>query len=174
MKPMRLSPELMAVVGVAELSRAQVVKAVWNYIRQYNLQDPNDRRYFNTDEKLRAIFNGADRMSCFEINQYLAPHLTEMESDPSNPNPINSGLTPGDGSNPSDIDVAAAAVAAVAGLQGTAMTSGHPQHLLNLASSTDQLASAAAAAVAANASDLHTVASAVGLPPTPISELKSE
>jgi chromatin remodeling complex protein RSC6 len=170
-KPMRLSPELMAIVGVAELSRSQVVKAIWNYIRQYNLQDQNDRRYFNTDEKLRVIFNGADRMSCFEINQYLTPHLTETEPDPSNVNSINSGLASGDGSNPTDIDVAAAAVAAVAGLQGTTITSGHSQHLLNLASSADPLTSAAAVA---NTSDLHTVASAVGLPPTPISELKSE
>ncbi|RKP28156.1 SWIB/MDM2 domain-containing protein, partial [Syncephalis pseudoplumigaleata] len=76
-KPMRLSPDLMAVVGVAELGRAQVVKAIWGYIRQYNLQDPNDKRYFTTDDKLRAIFNGLERLNCFEMNKYLSAHLSK-------------------------------------------------------------------------------------------------
>jgi upstream activation factor subunit UAF30 len=78
-KPMALSSALMAVVGVPEMGRAQVVKAIWAYIRQYNLQDPNDKRYFTTDEKLRAVFNGLERLNCFEMNKYLSAHLTRID-----------------------------------------------------------------------------------------------
>ncbi|KAI9594137.1 SWIB/MDM2 domain-containing protein [Syncephalis fuscata] len=157
-KPMRLSADLAAIV----------VKAVWTYIRQCNLQDPNDKRYFTTDDKLRVIFNGLHRMSCFEINQYLESHLTEIETDTPGQNNLGTRLTAAN-SDPTSIDVTAAAAAAVAGLQGTHMASGHPHHLLNLTSSMDPLVSSASVVP-----DLRAVSSAVGLPPTPIGELKSE
>lgn len=33
------------------------MKAVWDYVKEHNLQDPDDKRYFLCDEKLEAVFH---------------------------------------------------------------------------------------------------------------------
>jgi chromatin remodeling complex protein RSC6 len=43
-KPLQPSKELAAVVGPGSLPRTEVVSTVWDYIRSYNLQDPENRR----------------------------------------------------------------------------------------------------------------------------------
>ncbi len=48
------SPELAAIVGKEPLSRANLTKQVWDYIKSHNLQDAQDRRQINADDKLRT------------------------------------------------------------------------------------------------------------------------
>jgi upstream activation factor subunit UAF30 len=73
-KPLTPSPELATVVGEAMLSRGEVVKKVWEYIRAHNLQNPADKREILADEKLQKVF-GRDKCTMFEMNKYLALHL---------------------------------------------------------------------------------------------------
>jgi upstream activation factor subunit UAF30 len=74
MKPLQPSKELAAVVGSDPLPRPEVVKKLWEYIKKNDLQNPQNRREINSDEKLRAVF-GKDKVTMFEMNKYVAQHL---------------------------------------------------------------------------------------------------
>ena len=73
-KPLQPSKELAAVVGSDPLPRAQMVSRVWDYIKQHDLQNPENRREILADDKLKPIF-GKDKVTMFEMNRYLAQHL---------------------------------------------------------------------------------------------------
>ena len=74
-QPLRPSQELAQVVGADPLSRGAVVSKVWAYIRSHNLQNPENRREILADDKLSKVF-GKDKVTMFEMNKYLAQHLT--------------------------------------------------------------------------------------------------
>ena len=75
MKPLQPSNELAAVVGSSPLPRTEVVSKVWEYIKANNLQNPENKREILADDKLRPVF-GKDKVTMFEMNKYLAKHLT--------------------------------------------------------------------------------------------------
>jgi chromatin remodeling complex protein RSC6 len=62
------------VVGSDPLPRAQMVSRVWDYIKQHDLQNPENRREIVADDKLKRVF-GKDKVTMFEMNRYLAQHL---------------------------------------------------------------------------------------------------
>jgi chromatin remodeling complex protein RSC6 len=72
--PLTPSAELAAIVGAAAITRGDVVKKVWDYIKANNLQDAADKRRINADAALKAVF-GRDSVTMFEMNKYLAQHL---------------------------------------------------------------------------------------------------
>ena len=73
-KPLQPSNELAAVVGSNPLPRTEMVSRVWDYIKQHNLQNPENRREILADDRLRPIF-GKDKVTMFEMNKHLAQHL---------------------------------------------------------------------------------------------------
>ncbi|KAI8149905.1 hypothetical protein BJV82DRAFT_585165 [Fennellomyces sp. T-0311] len=76
-KPLILSPELSAFVGGdTELSRPDIVKRLWKYIKDNDLQDPADRRFILCDDQLKTIFD-QDRINSFGMNRDLSAHLTK-------------------------------------------------------------------------------------------------
>lgn len=60
------------------MSRPEIVKRLWNYIKSNQLQDPADRRFILCDEKLKSIFQ-KDRVNSFGMNRDLSAHLTKKE-----------------------------------------------------------------------------------------------
>jgi chromatin remodeling complex protein RSC6 len=74
MKPMTPSAMLAAVVGAMPLPRTEVVKKIWDYIKKNKLQDANNKRMINADEKLRKIF-GKAQVSMFEMTKIISQHL---------------------------------------------------------------------------------------------------
>ncbi|KAJ2957323.1 hypothetical protein NQZ79_g6953 [Umbelopsis isabellina] len=81
-RPLVLSATLAAFIGCSELSRPEVVKKLWKYIKENDLQDPADRRYILCDEELKKIFT-RDRVNSFAMNRDLSAHLTKkVESSP--------------------------------------------------------------------------------------------
>ncbi|KNE59706.1 hypothetical protein AMAG_05170 [Allomyces macrogynus ATCC 38327] len=96
--PYALSPTLAAVVGSEPRARAQVVKALWNYIKDRGLQDEADRRYVLCDAPLKALFDGADRVSGFGMQKFLSAHLFKLddEGNPTqgSPKPKNNAKSP--------------------------------------------------------------------------------
>ena len=56
-KPMKLSADLAEVVGKKEASRAECIKQLWAYIKKNNLQDPENKQFFNPDKKMAKVFN---------------------------------------------------------------------------------------------------------------------
>ena len=73
-KPLNLSSELEAVVGKGPMSRPQVVKKLWEYIKAHNLQNPKNKRNILADDKLRPIF-GKDEVTMFEMTKLVSTHL---------------------------------------------------------------------------------------------------
>jgi len=72
--PKRVSPELEAIIGVKEASRAHLMKLLWAYIKENNLQDPENKQFFIPDKKMAKVF-GTERMRGFGMAKYLSNHL---------------------------------------------------------------------------------------------------
>ena len=78
-KLLQPSKELAAVVGTGPLPRGEVVSKVWDYIKKQDLQNPENRREILADDTLEAVF-GKKKVTMFEMNKYLAQHLTPPEA----------------------------------------------------------------------------------------------
>lgn len=76
MKPMNVSPELAVVIGKGPMPRAEVVKKIWVYIKQHNLQDQNNKRNINADEALKKVFGGKATVNMFEMTKLVSNHLS--------------------------------------------------------------------------------------------------
>lgn len=79
LKPLKLSPELEAVVGPGPMPRAQVVKHLWEYIKKNDLQDATNRRQINADEKLLVIFGGKKNVDMFQMTKLVSTHITDPD-----------------------------------------------------------------------------------------------
>jgi upstream activation factor subunit UAF30 len=75
MAPLTPSAELAAVVGSKPIPRTEIVKKIWDYIRKNGLQDKNNKRMINTDEKLKKVFDGKNQISMFEIAKGVNNHV---------------------------------------------------------------------------------------------------
>lgn len=75
-KLLTLSPELEELLGVKYLSRPQVSKQIWAYIKkpENSLQDMSDKRYINCDEKLEGLL-GTKRVHMFTMTKLLQKHM---------------------------------------------------------------------------------------------------
>lgn len=76
MKPMTISPVLAAVIGAAAIPRTEVTKKVWEYIKKHKLQDEENKRNINADDKLKAVFGGKKQVSMFEMTKLISGHLS--------------------------------------------------------------------------------------------------
>lgn len=74
-KPVTPSAELAVVVGSEPLPRAEVVSKMWEYIKSKNLQNPENKREIVSDDTLRPIFHGEDKVTMFDMNKHLSKHL---------------------------------------------------------------------------------------------------
>jgi upstream activation factor subunit UAF30 len=74
MKALTPSSALAQVVGTAALPRTEVVKKLWAYIKKNNLQDAQNKRNINADDKLMPIF-GKKQVSMFEMTKIVSGHL---------------------------------------------------------------------------------------------------
>ncbi|CAI0429731.1 unnamed protein product [Linum tenue] len=76
----RLSPQLEEFLGAPEMARTEVVKQLWVYIKEKELQDPSNKRNILCDEPLRTIFC-VDSINMFEMNKALTKHIWPLDSD---------------------------------------------------------------------------------------------
>ncbi|EFN60104.1 hypothetical protein CHLNCDRAFT_49597 [Chlorella variabilis] len=68
-----LSPEMQDFLGVERLPRTQVVKRLWEYIKEHGLQDPKDKRTIIFDDKLKTLFTGT-KCNMFKLQKHLSKH----------------------------------------------------------------------------------------------------
>ena len=76
MKPMQVSADLAAVIGPGPMPRSEVVKKLWVYIKEKNLQDPSNKRNINADEALKKVFDGRATVNMFEMTKLVSKHLS--------------------------------------------------------------------------------------------------
>lgn len=78
LKPMKISEELAAVIGPGPMPRGQVMKKLWEYIKARNLQDAQNKRMINADEKLAVVFGGKRNVDMFEMTKLvMSGHVGE-------------------------------------------------------------------------------------------------
>src|SRR5215210_5797058 len=53
MAPLTVSPVLAEVIGKKPMPRTEIIKKIWDYIKKNNLQDENNKRMINGDDKLK-------------------------------------------------------------------------------------------------------------------------
>lgn len=75
MKPLTPSAALAAVVGDKPLPRTEVTKKVWEYIKKHKLQNPENRRNIDADDKLEVVFGYKKQVSMFEMTKLISGHL---------------------------------------------------------------------------------------------------
>jgi upstream activation factor subunit UAF30 len=75
---MNLSPALSELLRETQLSRPQTVKKIWEYVKERDLQDPEDKRQIRCDEPLRAVFK-QDRVHMFTMNKILSQNLYAID-----------------------------------------------------------------------------------------------
>ena len=68
------SAALAAVIGNEPVARTQVVKKLWDYIKENALQDSKDKRSINADAKLLPVF-GKPQITMFELAGIVGKHL---------------------------------------------------------------------------------------------------
>merc|ERR1711933_332710 len=75
--PLNISPELAKIIGTKkgeQVSRPQVIKKLWAYLKEKNLQDPTNKQFFTPDKTMEGIF-GTKRQKCFGMSKHLKEHL---------------------------------------------------------------------------------------------------
>ncbi|XVF15609.1 hypothetical protein REPUB_Repub09cG0169100 [Reevesia pubescens] len=74
-----LSPQLQELLGVPALARTEVVKQIWAYIREKNLQDPDNKKTIICDERLHAVFD-VPSIDMFQMSKALSKHIWPLDS----------------------------------------------------------------------------------------------
>jgi len=71
----KLSKEMAAVCKEDTLTRAEVLKKIWEYIRENNCQDPKNKRIIVPDEKLALVFKTKEPVDMMKIAGFIKDHL---------------------------------------------------------------------------------------------------
>jgi chromatin remodeling complex protein RSC6 len=69
-----LSEDLAAIVGAKKLTRPQVVKKIWHYIKAHKCQDTKNRRMINPDSKLSKVL-GSRSIDMLKMAGHLSKHI---------------------------------------------------------------------------------------------------
>jgi hypothetical protein len=75
MKPKQPDDVLAEIVGDKPLTRGEVTKRLWGYIKKNGLQDPEKKRMINADDKLAKVFGGKKQVVMFEMLKLVSKHL---------------------------------------------------------------------------------------------------
>lgn len=75
---MALSPVLAELVGQDRMARSDIVKKMWEIIRERKLEDPKNKRFTICDEQLYQVF-GLKRFQTFSMMKYLKKHVKDPE-----------------------------------------------------------------------------------------------
>jgi len=73
--PLKLSAELADIVGAEEMPRHEVVKRMWQYIKDNNLQDPKNKQMVKVDDKLAKIVP-TKKFRGFGMAKFLKAHMS--------------------------------------------------------------------------------------------------
>lgn len=74
-RPVQPDDKLAAVVGKDPKPRTEITKKIWDYIKANDLQDAENRRMINADDKLLPVFEGKKQVSMFEMTKLVSQHI---------------------------------------------------------------------------------------------------
>ncbi|PON32888.1 p53 negative regulator [Trema orientale] len=67
-------------MGQSQTSRLGCFMRVWSYIKEHNLQDPNNKNVVNCDQKLRSILLGKPQVDLAELPSLIKLHFPKKTS----------------------------------------------------------------------------------------------
>ena len=76
MTPLQPDAALGAIVGNKPLPRTKIIKKIWDYIKKNGLQDEQDKRMINVDDKFRPIFGDAEQVHMTKLPGLIGEHIT--------------------------------------------------------------------------------------------------
>merc|ERR1712243_83379 len=79
--PLNVSPELALIIGTKkgeQVSRPQVIKKLWAYLKEKNLQDPENKQFFTPDKAMKEYSGtrGRSVSGCPSISRSTSPTPT--------------------------------------------------------------------------------------------------
>ena len=75
LKPVQPDAVLAAVVGSTPVSRGELTKKVWDYIKKNGLQDAKKKTLINADDAMKAVFGGKTQVTMFEMTKLISAHV---------------------------------------------------------------------------------------------------
>ena len=80
LQPCKISPALAKFCGVTSdtlISRTDATRKIAAYIKEHDLQNPENRREIRGDETLTALFSltAEDKLNYFNLQRYIKPHF---------------------------------------------------------------------------------------------------
>jgi len=75
MKPVQPDDKLAAIVGSTPVSRGELTKKLWDYIKKHQLQDATKKTLINADASLKAVFDGKSQVTMFEMTKLVSGHI---------------------------------------------------------------------------------------------------
>ena len=75
MKPVQPDDMLAKIVGSKPLTRAEVTKKLWDYIKKHKLQGAKKKMPINADDALKAVFGGKKQVTMFEMTKHISGHV---------------------------------------------------------------------------------------------------
>ena len=73
--PKELSAKLANFLGEgSHMSRPQVVKCMWKYIHEHNLQNPENKREILLDDSMKSVFE-VEKFTMFQMAKYISAHI---------------------------------------------------------------------------------------------------
>jgi chromatin remodeling complex protein RSC6 len=83
-KPTKISDELAKFLEKpigSEMARTDVTREINKYIRSHNLQDKENGRKINPDQKLQTLLKlkKTDELTYFNLQRYMSPHFSKAE-----------------------------------------------------------------------------------------------
>ncbi len=74
MKPVHPTAALAEVVGKGPMPRTEITKKLWVYIKKHKLQDKENKRMINPDDKLAKVL-GKKQIDMFKMTAKVSKHL---------------------------------------------------------------------------------------------------
>jgi upstream activation factor subunit UAF30 len=70
-----ISDKLATFLGKGKtMARTEIVRELWNYIRENNLQNPSNKREIILDDAMRKVFE-CPKFTMFTMNKYIGAHI---------------------------------------------------------------------------------------------------
>ncbi len=70
-----VSKELQEIVGEEEISRGDITKKLWDYIKKHKLQDPKNKRLIVPDAKLAKVFGNNEPIDMMQLARVISKHI---------------------------------------------------------------------------------------------------
>ena len=69
------SEELAVIVGKDKLTRGEIIKKTWEYIKEHKLQNPKNKREIIPDAKLTKVFRSKEKIDMMKLSGILGSHI---------------------------------------------------------------------------------------------------